>query len=311
MASTFNDIWRELRFYAPDAPVQLIQSLTKDAFQEIRDSKLWSWAVAEDQFTTIAEVNDGTIAVVNGDETVTGTGTNFVSALEGEQIKIKTRIYTVATVTNATSLELDRVWAEEDQSGLGYSIFTAYVTVPQEFYGFVSVIDPTVPVRLFTNFDVSQLDFFDPRRQVTGNPQLLADLRWSPDTDSAPMYELWPHQKIQRGFRLLYWRLSADFSKVVQLPYTIPDRLIKQYVKAELAEWPGTLERPNPLHSIAKARHYRDRYDTTLLDVQLQDDDIYLTDLWTNVPMVSLTAEFLRDHSIGFPGIGHHGHHSF
>ena len=80
MASTFDDIWRELVFYNPEVPKRLIQSWVKDGFQEVRDTKLWSWAVKESQFTVIDAVSDGTITVTKDSVTITGAGTTFLAA---------------------------------------------------------------------------------------------------------------------------------------------------------------------------------------------------------------------------------------
>ena len=298
MANTFNAIWRELVFYNPDVPPRLVQSLTKDAFQELRDAKLWSWAVSETDFSTIASVSGGTIAVTNGSTAITGTGTTFVAAHVGEQIKISNRVFTIATRTSDTAITIDRNWPATTASGLGYTVLTAYLTVPTDFYGFVSVIDVDIPAKLWTNFDVRHIDFQDPQRVESGDPRLLADLKWSADATPAPMFELWPHQTGVKGLRALYWKIHPDFSKSQALPYTIPDRVIKQYVKSELADWPGTIERPNPLYSRLRSAEFRAKYDVTLADLMIQDDDIFNTDFWVDTPMTPMSDKFLREHDV-------------
>ena len=287
-------------FYNPDVPARLLQSWTKDGFQELRDAKLWSWAVGETDFATVAATSGGTITVTKDSTAIVGAGTAFASGDVGEQIKISNRIFTIASRSDTTNLVIDRNWPLATDSGVGYSIFTAYVTVPTDFYGFVSVIDPDIPSRLWTNFDISHLDFVDPQRTTGGRPRLLADLKWSGDSTPAPMYELWPHQGGIKAFRVLYWKISTDFSKSQALPYTIPDRVIKQYVKSELADWPGTIERPNPMFSRLRSLEARAKFDSTLSDLMIQDDDIFNTDFWIDTPMTPLTDVFLREYSVNY-----------
>ncbi len=306
MASTFDDIWRELVFYNPEVPKRLIQSWVKDGFQEVRDTKLWSWAVKESQFTVIDAVSDGTITVTKDSVTITGAGTTFLAAHVGEQIKIGNHVFTVATRTSDTEITIDRVFPDGTEAGVGYTIFTAYITAPSDFYGFVSVLDPNRPARLITDMDQSRLDWLDPQRQRTGEALALADLRYSPDTTPLPMYELWPHQKSAKGFRILYWSISSDFSALQELPYTIPDRLIKLYALSELADWPGTRDKPNPMHNFRQADRSRVRFEALLQKLAIEDGEIYATEVWTDVPSVLITSESVR--SGPFSAHGHHGH---
>ncbi len=300
MANTFNDIWREMVFYNPDVPSRLLQAWVKDAFQEIRDAKLWSWAVGETDFLTIAAVSGGTITVTNASAAIVGVGTAFAAAHVGKQIKIGGRVFTIASRSDTTNLVIDKNWPLATAGSTSYSILDAYVTVPTDFYGFVSVIDPDVPAKLWTNFDVSHIDFLDSKRTTTGNPRLLADLKWSADSTPAPMYELWPHQTGLKGLRALYWKIHSDFSKSQALPYTISDRVIKHYVKSELADWPGTIERPNPMFSRLRSVHARAKFEKSLEDLMMQDDDIFNTDFWIDTPMTPLSDKFLREHSVNY-----------
>ena len=306
MASTFDAIWRELSFYNPEVPTRLIQSWVKDGFQEVRDSKLWSWAVKESQFTTIEQVTDGTITATKDSATILGAGTTFLAAHVGQQIKLGNHVFTVATFTSVTEITIDRTYPDETEAGKGYSIFTGYVTVPSDFYGFVSVIDANRPARLHTNMDQSRLDWLDPQRQRTGDALALADLRYSPDTTPLPMYELWPHQKAAKGFRILYWSISADFSTLQELPFTIPDRLIKNYALSEMADWPGTRDKPNPMFSIRLAARKRNAFEELLIKLAIEDGEIYATEVWTDIPMTLITSESVR--SGPFTVHGHHGH---
>lgn len=73
----------------------------------------------------------GTISMTAGDETVTGSGTAFTAAMVGRVIlpEGSTRPYTVASVTNGTSLELTEKAIASVTAGSDYSIYP----LPKEF----------------------------------------------------------------------------------------------------------------------------------------------------------------------------------
>lgn len=73
--------------------------------------------------SAIVKVDDvGTVATVNGDATVTGTGTDWDENYAGHLITIDSVLYSIAKVTSSTTLELNRTFDEATDSGLSYSI---------------------------------------------------------------------------------------------------------------------------------------------------------------------------------------------
>jgi hypothetical protein len=79
--------------------------------------------VGSDNYST------GTVAISNDGTTVTGTGTTFTSAMEGQQILLEDFWYTILTFTDATHLELDRPYMGTTLSGASYTIATTIGTV--------------------------------------------------------------------------------------------------------------------------------------------------------------------------------------
>ena len=294
----FASVWREVILYNPFLPIQLAQSWEKDAFQVVREAKFWSWAVKSSQFTFPAEETTGTVSLTNDSTTVTGSGTSFASSHVGLQIKLGNHLFSVSAVANSTSLTIDRAWPDATASGQGYSIFRAYVTVPTDFFGFISVKDPDASRRLWTSFDIVHIDAVDPQRTSTGNPSLLASLEWSSDATPAPMFEAWPHQKSVKGLDYLYWKIHPDFSSSQSIPYNIPESLIKAYVLGELCDWPGDLNSPNPMFSERKATHWRNKFNDRLSQLMVTDANIYASDVWTDLPMAPLSMAFIRSHGL-------------
>ncbi len=302
MSATFNEIWRELTMYNPDIPPRLVQAWVLDGWKKTRDAKLWSWAVAESQFNTIASIATGTLTVTAGNATVTATTSPFTTATVGQQIKIDNNVYTIDSRADANNVDLDRTWGGATGSTTG-TVLTAYVSAPNDFYGFISVVDTSIPRRIWTQFDPAQIDHADPRRTRGGNPQVLVARKWKTSPSSAttvPMYELWPHSTSLRDLRVLYWKVSANFSKTVNLPHTISDLMIKNYALSRMSKYKGTNANPNPMHSRTAGVDYLNEFYEDLQTSMINDDEIFDTDLWTNTPMVTLTDQFLRNHSVGY-----------
>ena len=305
MANTFNKIWRAMSLYNTDIPPRLIQDWTNEAWTKVYDSKLWSWAVEEDQFTTILAVPTCDITVTNGSTTVTATVlTPFLDPDHvGLQLKIDGNVFTIDSVTSPTVVELDRAWPLETGTQSG-NVQTVYVAAPTDFYGFVSVIDVQAGTRIWTNIDMKHIDRADPKRNASGNPTVLADRKWKTSPSSAttvPTYELWPNPSVLRAYRFLYWKVPADFSRVFALPHTISDRLIKNYVRAQMATWPGTTERPNRMQSRVQAAEFMKEFRDDLQDSMIKDDEIYDTDLWIDTKMTDLHGPIGRTEAGPFP----------
>ncbi len=305
MSNTFNSIWRVMSLYNADIPPRLLQDWTQEAWQKICGSKLWSWALEEDQFASIQSVDTGDLTVTNGSTTVTAAGTPFIDPDHvGLQIKISPgHVYTIDSVTSTSIIELDRPWllATGTQTG---TVLSAYLDTPVDFFGFVSVIDVEAGRRIWTNIDLKHIDRNDPKRTAVGFPTILADRKWKTSPSSAttvPTYELWPHPTTQRVYRMLYWKVPPLFSRTVALPHTISDIIIKNYVRAQMAKWPGTIERPNPMQSRIQAADFMTEFRDDLQDAMIKDDEIYDTDLWIDTKMTDLHGPIGRTEAGPFP----------
>ncbi len=305
MPNTFNKIWRAMSLYNTDIPPRLLQDWTQEAWTKIYDSKLWSWAVEEDQFTTILAVPTGDLTVTNGSTTVTAVSTTpFIDPDHiGLQLKINGSVFTIDSITSTSIVELDRNYPFETGTQQG-TVQTVYVDAPTDFYGFVSVIDVDAAIRIWTNIDMKHIDRVDPRRQAVGKPTVLADRKWKTHPSTAttvPTYELWPNPTVLRVYRFLYWKVPADFSRLVALPHTISDRLIKNYVRAQMSTWPGTTERPNRMQSRVQAAEFMKEFRDDLQDSMIKDDEIYDTDLWIDTKMTDLNGPIGRTEAGPFP----------
>jgi len=91
--------------------------------------------------TPMVEYTTGTVSVTNGDATVTGSGTDFLSnvsagdwfRIDADGIGSSSVWYEVSSVTNATSLELTSTYAGTTVSGKAYTI-SEEPTLPPIFH---------------------------------------------------------------------------------------------------------------------------------------------------------------------------------
>ncbi len=304
MANTFNKIWRSLSMYNADIPPRLIQDWVEEAWTKVCDAKLWSWALEEGQFETVASVATGTLTLTNGSATATAGTSPFTTAHVGHQIKIASHVFTIDARADANNITLDRTWPLATTSANSGTVLSAYFQAPTDFYGFVSVLDVEAGRRIWTNIDIKHLDRQDPKRTSTGAPTILADRKWKTSPSSAttvPMYEFWPHPTTKRAYRILYWKVPALFSRTVALPHTISDRILKNYARAMMSTWPGDNKNPNRMHSRISAKDFMAEFRDDLVDAIVRDDEIFDTDVWLDTKMTDLHGPIGRTESGPFP----------
>lgn len=82
-----------------------------------------------DRSLLVEDYTAGTIAVTNGDATVTGTSTTFTAAMVGRWIEVTDTtnadygwFYRIASYTDATHIELENTWQGTTATGLAYRI---------------------------------------------------------------------------------------------------------------------------------------------------------------------------------------------
>lgn len=264
------------------------------------DSRVWSWAFAENQIEIPDAYQTGTITLTQGSATVTGLDTVWTSSLENLQLKVLNNMYTISTVTSNTELTIDRQWARTTTSGNPYTIVKALYTVPSDFRGWYTVIDPTNNWRIWYNFTARDIDRYDPARTSTGNPAVVASSTYDAVT-GLPRFEVWPHQLTAKAFRFLYYKVHADISRNQDLPEGVRGNAIVKGALSDLCRWPGVASQPNMMFSLKLADYYEAEFQREVGEMARNDQEIYMTDLWydsTDLPYAPLDAKFYQTHSI-------------
>lgn len=286
--STFRDAWNAVSVHASVPDPLLCRLWCQWAYNQFCDRRGWSHLKANTSFTANNQ-KFGTCTVTQGSATVGGGTLVFAATDVGRQFRLSTvPIYTIVAVdtSGGTSATLNREYSELSGTPPGTTAFVldAYVTLPEDFHRFISIIDPVNRWRLRWWIDSSYLDAWDPARQSTGNPCLLANMSYSPVASQAgkPRYELYPYQTAFRTFPVWYYRKPENLLDDQELLGPLSRRgteLLTEGALSRCALWPGTQTQKNPYFSFTLAETHRQRFEQALNEIDVVDEELYFEGL--------------------------------
>lgn len=297
--STFDSLYRQVLLRCPSASLFLAREWIDYAFRQLWDYKLWSWQRKQGQFIMDAAVSTGTVAVVRGSFTVTGTGTAWTTDLVNHQFRVglNTPIYTIESVdAGAQTLDLTQVWGAPTSSGVNYSIYNAYVTPPSDFQNFIVIFDPRYNWALSLNVTQEDLDVWDAQRANIGNTSYVCASRDFDDvfnTPPLPRYELWPHQQSQVVYPFHYVSRPPDLSEAgASLPRLIRGDVLLEMALAQAARWPGaSKDSPNPYFNLALAMQHDTRALAMVAQMARTDDEVFENEVtYTSLSTMDIPA---------------------
>lgn len=117
----------------------LAQGWVNRAYLDFNGKFSWPWL--RDRFSVNTILNDtvGTVNVTKGSRTITGTGTAFATAQEGQVFLIRPRedrLYIIKKVNSANELLLEQPYNEATATGQSYIIWHKYYTLASEVNNF-------------------------------------------------------------------------------------------------------------------------------------------------------------------------------
>lgn len=311
--SSIDELVKGIQLRCPLAGTFLPRQWLNFRFRKLWDRKLWSWQRKKGQFLFDQVVNTGTVAVTRGNFTVVGTGTNWTSDLVAHQFRtgLQTPIYTIASVADATHLDLTQVYGAPSTSGVTYSIYNAYQTVPSDFQNFIAVIQPLYNWALALGVSQEELDVWDAQRANLGNtPYVVATLDFDDVFNSPPLarYEFWPHQQSQLVLPYHYVSRPPDLTDPgATLPRMIRGDVLLEGALADCARWPGPSDdQRNVYFNLALAMQHEAKFDSMVNELVRTDDEIMENDVTymslsaANIPAVAWgDSRWLQSHDTG------------
>lgn len=310
--SSYDNLVRGLLLRCPAASLFLARQWVDYAFRQLWDRKLWSWQRKRGQFLMMQAVVAGTVNVTRGSFSVQGVATAWTTDLVSAQFRVGTQspIYTIqdVDVTNQV-LTLSAVWGGSTASGVAYSIYNAYVTVPSDFQNFICVIDPQYNWQLETNVTQEELNAWDAQRANSGTAYVVASLDFDDIFNTPPLarYEIWPHQRAQYVYPFQYVSRPPDLSTAgASLPRAIRGDVLLEMALAQAARWPGaSKDAPNIYFNLALAMQHETRAVVMINELVRTDDEICENDVTymslSAMPFASIPwgdARYLQSHDV-------------
>lgn len=312
MPDSFGDVWRGVRLRCPLAGPLLCQQWVRDTYHAICRKHPWSWLRGENEIVT-QSARSGTAMVSRGSPSVTGLTLMFVAADVDRQFQTSGRpVYTITAVdTGTNTATLDRPYGGETAVGVQGRVYDAYVTMPADFQRFITIADRANAWRLRWWVTEEELDAWDPQRSSSGTTCALASRRLASTAalDGRIQYELWPPSSAPHTFPYYYIRHPEPLTddSIFEGPLRSGGDALLQGALAEAAEWPGTEDRKNPYFNMALAKRKRDEFNIRVAELELRDEEIYLTwwetVSWINWPLAPLDARWGQAHDTAFSGI--------
>lgn len=306
MADTYLSMYAALRLQCPDLPIFLAQQFIRDRYRRIAERRNWSGLRGEGEFLLNNANIQGSVNATRNSATIVGVGTAFASTDVGRQFMAGNRapVYTVLTVDPiGQTLTIDRVFGGDSVTNSPYFILDAYQTAPADFKSFLVIYDPKQNWRLrhwVTQDDIARLD---PARTSVGTPWAFIDRRFT--TAGLVQFEVWPYSQSQRNYPFYYFKQVPDLVNDTDTPFwPIRGDVIVKGALADVARWPGTVQRPNPMYNayLSLAKSYEAEFEDLLVEVERQDENIYLSWLsdaqWNSWPYAPFDSRFMQNHAM-------------
>lgn len=297
-SSTYSDCWRLVRLYCPAAPTFLAREWINVAYKQLTASRAWAFLRKDGVLQIAASRSLTSVGVTLGSPTVTSAAL-FLAADAGRQFRLSGGpIYTVQTFTDASTLQLDRVYGEPTNAAvLTATILDAYATMPADFGSFRLIADPYTQRRLAFWIHEDQLNLYDPMLQFSDSgPRALvarAPSTYTP-TLGRLQFQLWPTPTAARSYPYLYNVQADNLNDTDTLTGVLADgsQVLVAGALAAAARWPGTADLKNPYFNRDLAQLHQAEFLTGIQKLSLRDDEQYPDDLqrvdWSRWPLADL-----------------------
>ncbi len=322
---TFQELFREVRLYAPDLSMPLAQEFVRFSYVRAAKATQWSQLIGFDSFALPIVYGSRTspghkVSITNGSVTATGVGTAFTADMVGRQIVFDDQgvpwYDIVAVDVPLQTLTLDRPYRGPDIVADDFEINQVYATCPVDFDYFHSVVDTVREWRIYHDVQQYMLDNWDPRRRKTaGDPWVLSPAGPQPSALTTPgvarhRYEVWPRAGNQvRRLTFKYEKIVPGLDTASSRPFwPLTREAIIEGALARLSMYKGTADSPNPYYDLNLYRFHQDNYLREVHRCQMEDQRVAQTwvefsdsDAW---PFAPIDGAYLQRHDV-WPLIGH------
>jgi hypothetical protein len=245
--------WGQIRlllqqFAGPGVSLDTIDEKINSRYALILSLMDWHGLEVNGMLQTLAAYNTGTISVTQGSTAVTGTGTNWVSAMNGLQLLTCFGLPYNVTILSNTALTLDRPFEGATNATLGYWLGQVVYQLPDNCRHLSTITSPEL-LREIPPMDEIEFAQLEGAPITWGGPST----RYVPQPDGVnaqtgaivKQIMLWPLPWRAQGYPLVYEQVAEGFDGVSTtdgpLPFVSPHILIAG-CKADLAADAGKLD---------------------------------------------------------------------
>jgi len=220
---TFANLKSAIQKFVPELMSADIGTFINIRYQQLLKNWQWSFLKGYKNLALVAPYGTGTVSVTNGSTTVTGSGTSWTSGMAGRHFRLSNAIpfYKIASVTDATHLELFSAYGSNDAAGQAYTIF-------QHIYSLAS--DCREIIKIVYDFPMQEksvewIERNDPDRSLNGKPLYWTDRGL--DSSNYRQIEVYPMPDDNYVIRYSYWKIITDLSANADTPLIRDDLLIE------------------------------------------------------------------------------------
>lgn len=275
---TFSQVWNRVLLYAPGTPLFIVQDAVRNAYNRCLQQHQYSELLTDGEKTVREEYETGTVSLTNGSTAVTGTATVWTAAMTGMQMRIgdndNVPFYTFTFLTSTTGT-LDREYEGPTDTSATYALQDLYLEFPSDLYTLDDIRDATRNWRLRRQYSQQNyIDFVDPKRQMSGTPWLyVAAPARTVNGVSYPRFEFWPRVPGSTHLVYRYYPKAELASNSDYLITMIKPEAVVYGALADISLWPGTAERPNPLHNMDTHKRYYELADQEMHYSEMADTE--------------------------------------
>lgn len=313
----------ELKSWLPSIDPLACPTLVARGLKDIFDKREWSFNKITGCWLAPSIVTTGTCTTAQFSNQVVGDSTASPAWLAialplppAQPITVRQfrvtggPIYNIIGYDGASTLTLDRPYAELGFAGSSYMIYQPYVpALSIDHKRWLSWVDPINNYRFRYNnlfWTQKEVDKRDPNRQSWSIPIAIAAhdyIVYPGDTQQRPRYEAWPHPVQQIGYIVEYMIRGYSFINSQLIPSQIPDQLVmaraRYYGHNLVANQPDTDIKTKAYH-MQMMRSTEAEYNDLLQRAKVQDNSIFDDMVVTEEtgPMLSgpLDADYLMSH---------------
>lgn len=179
----FGQMIGEVLLWNPDIDPLLVGRMLNNNYRKIIERRNWYGLMVRGQVSTPQYTSQGAATVTLGSNVVTGTGTNWTSALQGQQFRIgfTNPFQTITQVVSTTQLLLDMPYGAQTVTNSGYQIVQAWVTLGANIRYILDAVNQQQGWRMAVNVPQQTINETDTWRTNVGWSYAFSNREPTPD----------------------------------------------------------------------------------------------------------------------------------